>query len=957
MTYIKKLVMHGFKSFAQKTEIIFKDGINIIVGPNGSGKSNISNALCFVLGRLSMKSMRAAKASNLMFMGSKFIKPAHEAYVEMVFDNTDKTFALPNDEIIIRRMVRKNGQSIYKINGETKTRMEMLEVLAQAGIDPNGYNVILQGQIQAIVKMHPEERRKIIEEVAGISVYESRKQKSLHELEKTEERLKEVSTILRERTTYLKNLDKEREQALKFKELEGTIGKLKASILSRKIEDKEKEIATFIKGIEAESKKKDVKRDASDKLNVEIETLGNRINEINRQIQRATGLEQETLHTSISNLRAELEGLRVRKENYENRRVDFEKRMKGFSDSIPAMEEEIKDLRRESPLLAKKAQELKIKKEELATIEDERKKSISLKAELNATRNMSKEKEKLLSRVVGESESLIRQIENNSRENVHKNADECEKTLHAVKHALVEARKTLESLRIQEIENAKAISGAENEIEKADKIKNSVTKIDICPLCQSKITSEHVNHVLEDCDSKIAKSEEIKETRSRELHELSERRTKLNSEVVRLEESLGAIDAELVRQRIVKEKHEEIKKTTEEEKALKEEIRVLEEKRRNLESKGDDLSLIEERYHSKMLEIEEVSSRSEEDTDTTLLYKEREVEKARNIIKQGKKDLDEIQQNIDDMSSAWEGKNEELAEKDAQEKELSERFKKLFEERDTTQKTIQGKNMEIMDLQRESGQIEEQVNYLRIGKARLDAEKENFQLEIAQYAGVEIMKASINALEERLQKANDTIRTIGSINMKALEEYDAVKKEYDLIEQKVNTLIKEKEEIMKIIEEIDKKKARTFMKTFNEMNDRFTGNFAQLYTKGTAFLEIENKEDIFAGGVNIVVRLAKGKYFDISSLSGGEQTLVAVSLLFAIQEYKPYKFYILDEIDAALDKRNSERLAALLTKYMKSGQYIVITHNDAIMMNPNVDIMYGVSMHDGVSKILSLKLT
>jgi chromosome segregation protein len=144
------------------------------------------------------------------------------------------------------------------------------------------------------------------------------------------------------------------------------------------------------------------------------------------------------------------------------------------------------------------------------------------------------------------------------------------------------------------------------------------------------------------------------------------------------------------------------------------------------------------------------------------------------------------------------------------------------------------------------------------------------------------------------------------------------------------------------------------MKTFKAINSLFTRNFSQLYTKGIAFLELENKEDIFAGGVNIIVKLAKGKYFDITSLSGGEQTLVALSLLFAIQEHKPYHFYIFDEIDAALDKRNSERLAALFNQYMKFGQYIVITHNDAIIMNSNV--LYGISMHEGVSKILSLKI-
>jgi chromosome segregation protein len=111
---------------------------------------------------------------------------------------------------------------------------------------------------------------------------------------------------------------------------------------------------------------------------------------------------------------------------------------------------------------------------------------------------------------------------------------------------------------------------------------------------------------------------------------------------------------------------------------------------------------------------------------------------------------------------------------------------------------------------------------------------------------------------------------------------------------------------------------------------------------------------MFDGGVTMVVKIGKGKYLDIASLSGGEQTLVALSLLFAIQEYKPYYFYVLDEIDAALDKRNSERLSALLKQYMKSGQYIIITHKDALMMESNV--LYGVSIHEGVSKVLSLKI-
>ena len=357
MVFIKKIVIQGFKSFARRTEIPFDKGVNVVIGANGSGKSNISDALCFALGRLSIKSLRAAKARNLLFMGSKLIKPSAEASVELVFDNTDRTFAIDKNEILIKRMVRRNGQSIYKLNDETKTRQEVLETLAQAGIDPYGFNIVLQGEIQSIVKMHPEERRKIIEEVAGISVYESRKEKSLHELDKTDERLKEISTILRERTTFLRNLDRERMQALKFKEFENTIKRCKATISHKKIEEKKREIGAVEKSMEENMKHKDKKMENSEKLQKDSEELADKANQINKHIQKATGLERDTLHNQIANLRADVEGLKVRKESYENRRNEVERRIEEVSKSIPALEEEIKGLKEKSPSVARKAQE------------------------------------------------------------------------------------------------------------------------------------------------------------------------------------------------------------------------------------------------------------------------------------------------------------------------------------------------------------------------------------------------------------------------------------------------------------------------------------------------------------------------------------------------------------------------------------------------------------------------
>ena len=935
-------------------DLTIEDNHNFIANNIFAHNSNISDALCFALGRLSIKSMRAAKAKNLMFMGSKEIKPAKEAYVELVFDNSDKAFAIDSDEISLKRIVRHTGQSIYKINNEAKTRSEVIETLAQGGIDPYGFNIILQGQIQSVVRMHPEDRRKIIEEVAGIAIYESRKEKSLKELEKTDSRLKEISTILRERTAYLRNLENERSQALKFKELETTVKRSKASILHKKIGEKKKELESIQKSIEAKIKQKDNIRSEGGKIQSNLDSLSEKINQINKHIQKSSGVEQDALHDQISNLKAEMEGLRVRKENYENRESEIEKRIEEMTKSMPQLEAEINDLKKKSPLMEKKSNELKRKKDELALIEDERKKLFSVKTELNSLKERVKDKERQLGRITGESESLLKQLEENSERLSYRDEETCFQAINELRNSLIDNKNKIESLSKAELDSEKLISVLENEIKRIGKIKTDVGKIDLCPLCQSKITENHKEHVFVESEGKIKEANDKLEKTFAELEKIKTQKQVISIEIEKIEEKGSFASNELNKHKNIKDKKEQLKKVVNEEKTVKNEIKLLEDRRKGLEEKTLDIGKIEEKYDSKILEIEEISARNEENIDTTILYKERELENIKNIIKRSKKDLEDIESEIEELSSNFENKTNNLAEKEEQERTLNEKFKKMFEEREKMQNDIQADNLKFSEAQNEARAIEDQINYLKIGNAKLDAEREAIQMEMNDFVGIELLQGSMAVLEEKLAKSQESLMRIGSINMRALEVYDEIKKEYDAVQEKVTTLDNEKQQILKIIEEIDNKKSRTFMKTFRAMSDLFSQNFAKLYTKGTAFLDLENKENIFEGGVNIVVKLAKGKYFDVTSLSGGEQTLVALSLLFAIQEYKPYHFYIFDEIDAALDKRNSERLAGLLQQYMKAGQYIVITHNDAIITES--DVLYGVSMHEGLSKILSLKV-
>ena len=196
---------------------------------------------------------------------------------------------------------------------------------------------------------------------------------------------------------------------------------------------------------------------------------------------------------------------------------------------------------------------------------------------------------------------------------------------------------------------------------------------------------------------------------------------------------------------------------------------------------------------------------------------------------------------------------------------------------------------------------------------------------------------------------------IGTVNMRALEIYDTVEKEYNILLEKKDTLAKEKEDVLKMMGEIEEKKTDLFIKNFEVINNNFKNIFSQLTTKGEANLELENEKSPFEGGLGVKVRITGHKFLDIRSLSGGEKTLTALAFIFAIQEHEPASFYILDEVDAALDKRNSEKFSRLIAKYAEKAQYLLISHNDGVISEATN--LYGVSMDEhGMSKVVSLKV-
>ncbi|MGY4884049.1 MAG: chromosome segregation SMC family protein [Nanobdellota archaeon] len=946
------MVMHGFKSFPKKTEIPFTSGINVVLGPNGSGKSNISDALCFVLGRLSIKSMRAAKARNLIFLGTKAASPAKEAIVEIVFDNSDKTFSIEKDEISIKRIVRLNGQSIYKINGETKTRQEVLSLLAQAGIDPNGFNIILQGEIQNFVKMHTEERRKIIEEVSGISIYEARKEKSLKELDKTEEKQKEVFSILRERTAYLNNLEKERQQALKYKKLEGDIKKFKASIINVDITKRKAHLKEIQETIAKKTKEIEKIKQEISKFSEEIKNSEEKIIVINKKIQESTGLEQEKLNQEITSIRADIAGLNVKIENNENKLSSISKQKLETQESIRKEELELKELQNQSPSVVKKEKEIITKKSELEKLEEKRKRFYMIKSEFRSMREKFEDKKSSLQSYDNESNFLVKQIESLSGQLFDKRTSQ--EIVEELKSSLAQKKNILVNINKREIELEKISFSGEKEIEKQNKINETISKMDICPLCKSKITKEHIETIHKDIFPKITTLKKELEEADKELAQIGTKKELLAEEIEKISSEIAKREMDLVKIQNINEKRNAIKSLNDKIIITRKELSEIEKIKVNLEKELEDNANVEQKYETARVELQEISIRTKENVNSEISFKQREYERLKISLKQFSRDEEDVKEELSVFKKKFEEKEKILEKKKKQEEELVLKFQNFIKDRDALQAKVRKNEQDSLIKKNFIYNIEQEINNVKIDKAKVDAEIENLEMEMLNFPDIEIIGGSRESLTERLSKIQEAFSQIGPVNLRSVEVYDEIKKEYDAVNEKANSITKEKESILRIIHDIDVKKKKVFLKTLGELNEIFSRNFAQISLKGQVSLELENPKEPFEAGVGIVVKTGHGKYFDVTSLSGGEQTMVALSLIFAIQELNPYCFYILDEIDAALDKRNSERLGGLLRKYMQKGQYIVISHNDEIITNATN--LYGLSMHEGISKVVSLRV-
>jgi chromosome segregation protein len=828
-TKINKISLQGFKSFRKRVSIPMFPGFNVFCGPNGVGKSNILDAISFVIGGTFTKALRDVKLRDLVYHGNGEIPASEYAAVTLWLDNEKKIFPYETPEVAIKRKINKKGLSVFKINGKTTTREKIQELLSSARIQPDGYNIMMQGDVTQIVEMTPQERRGIIDEISGIAKYNEKKDKANKNLDSVEEKLKEVEIILTERLERLQELEKDRNTALKYKELTDKLRILEASLAYKRFQTEQEKVTNIEEDIE--------------NCETEIEKLEETIKQLDQDIE--TKEERKEKITEIIFVRTRETGIREEIEDVKNKIFRDESK-------IEANEREI--------------QRLNNTIDRLKAIKEKRPGSMkrSVKTILDLKRQGIYGTVSDLIKIPSEYSTAIEvaggyRLQNLVVDNT-KTASEC---INFLKRERI-GRATF--LPINKIKPRKLSSSQKSLLKKPGVIGLASNLLDF-----DRKYSSAIDHIFG--STIIVENLGV----ARKLGIGSVRMVTLDGDLV---ETSGAMIGGFY------------KKKGEVEGGIKLDTKKYEQQIKDLEEEMNFLRIELDQLNKKLGELEK--------------NKEAEGQEVLDI----EKEKAEIEHDLVEMKA---------------------NKRRMLDER---------------------VELQSKFNRLKINSARREAELNNLKLEVDKYKKIEYIDEKPNVLEFQIQEVTTTLNALGLVNMKAIEAYDEFKGEFDELKMKYDKIRKEKQAILDMIEKIESKRKEAFYVCLKEIDKNFREVFKQI-ANGKGSIELEDPLDI-ESGLLIQANPSGKNLLNMDSMSGGEKALTALAFLFSVQKYKPAPFYVMDEIDASLDKVNTKRIVDMIKKLSQKEQFVIITHNDYTIKKG--DRVYGVSMDGGESKILGLEL-
>lgn len=976
--YLKKIIANGFKSFADKTVIDLSKGITGVVGPNGSGKSNVVDAVRWVLGEQSVKSLRGdGNMTDVIFSGSKSRNPMNMASVTLIFDNSDKYLNLDYTEVSIRRRVYKDGTNEYSINDEKCRLKDITDLFLDSGIAKESFNIISQGKVEEIISSKPENRRVVFEEAASVLKYRRRKEEALRKLERTHDNLDRVNDIRKELESQVEPLRIQREKALIYKEKTDSLKNIEIALMAtdiqninfkyqtskQKIEELNQEILSLsISSSTGEAKIETLKKEIAS-LDEEISDITRKLMEQTKQVEQASSkkailLERQKYEVSDTKIHENIVSL---KEEQMKLKVD-----------ISTLKEDIKSLN--------ESLENIIKEEEKE--EEEKKKVNKTKEELNQTlNNIMRENYQIKNKIA----SLRESIENNSLLPMGVKAILNNPKLTGI-HNIIGHILEIEEEYVTAITTSLGLSSnfviVENESSASNAIEylknNKLGRVTFFPLniIKGKYIDEKTLSTLRNLEGFVGvasslvkfdkKYTQIVENQlgnvlvvdtlehANKISKLLEHKFKivtLDGELLHIGGSLTGGSTYKVKN-VISEKYE-----------LEESIKQLEYS--NLKISDIENNMNECDYTLKSIEdkIYLVSKRKIEKSEI-LVQKDNQIKEKEARLNQLEIDINgnasilnksftqEEEKAMREYYDALEQKN--LTEKKLESLKLTRNEKNsLLEEKEFESKKenslVSSKNKELkaleIDVNRMDVKLDTLLNHLNeTYSMTYEYAKDNYQLEMEE-----------TSARELVSKLKNDIKDLGTINLLAIEEYEKVNERYSFLKEQEEDLLKAEDTLLEIIKEMDAVMEKEFKSTFEVIRENFKITFKELFHGGQADLKLTDPTNLLETGIEIVASPPGKTLKSISFLSGGEKTFTAISLLFAILKSRPVPYCILDEVEAALDEVNVDSFGEYLKTLKEKTQFILITHKKKTM--EYADYLYGITMQEsGVSKLVSVKL-
>ena len=1176
--FFKSIELTGFKSFPDKIDLTFEKGITCVVGPNGSGKSNISDAIRWVMGEQSIKTLRGGKMEDVIFSGTQKRKPLGFCEVNLLVDNKDRGLNIDFDEVLVTRRLFRSGDSEYYINKSQCRLKDIQELFMDTGLGKDGYSLVGQGKIDNIIAGKPSERRVFFEEACGISKYHHKKDEAERKLNNTNDNITRLNDIIFELENQLEPLKIQSEKAKKYLIIRDELKDLEVNVWLRNYYEYKESLEKIAKDFSDSKEVLEETKNTLSELDLKIEQLSTLSRDLQAEndtlLQENYNLEyniktyENQIEISKNNIAHENENVK----RLESEKEELIKKSDEFSENENLFSQNVRVLKLEKEELEKKANELYEKLNAILTdinshnsslselkllLSDFNTELINLKAHkssyltLNESLkerteqselNFSEKNDKLLSldkeilsieknldKIECEEETFKKEYDNLtlSKDKKEEEKNETLSKIDFTKNSINKVKNRLDMLKdmesnftgspkgVKELLNLKpkgaklfgtvvsliktdsqyakaidsALGGTSGNIvcESEQDAKNSIAylkenklgRVTFMPLSTIKPQTEIKEDLkgekgfigmassLVSCDEKYKKIIESLLLRVAVFSDIdtailatnkykhSFKAVTLTGEIFNIggsitggeyKNNLGGMQRAAEISNLEKEEKDlektldGLNKTLEkEEKDLQEIIHkidsVSEDKKKanslkiellsslkyqkelyyqiseDIKNHNDEISSLKEKISDNNKHITEIDEKEENlnkkitEIETKISLKDSDYSKVSEKKDEINEEINSLKFKIAEKSKDIEFEEDKinaiLKEKENYKKdiELKDKFikeslgkiadiedeidfrknqidsaKESIEEfllkisgnktrKENTEKELEGSQKLSRDLREKFIAQNEAHTKLEVKVNKIDSDIEqtvnnlweSYELTISDAEEIKKDIGSLASAQRKISELKNKIKSLGNINIDAIEEYEKVSERYGFLTTQRADLLSAKENLETIISDMIKLMKEIFIKQFNLIAQSFNETYIELFGGGRGELRLTEPDNVLESGIEIEVQPPGKKLTTISLLSGGEKAFTAIALLFAIIKVKPTPFCLFDEIEAALDDNNVYRYAEYLEKFKKDTQFIVITHRRGTM--ESADTLYGVTMQEkGVSKLLSLNI-